>query len=80
MQDQAGGASVLHVVGWLQDEAVDELLRVTESAGPGMRLELAELRAADTRGIEALRHLAERGVALDGVPPLIALMIDKGSA
>jgi anti-anti-sigma regulatory factor len=79
MRDPDGTAYVLHVVGWLEGEGVEELLRVVDDARPGLVLDLSELRMADALGIEALESLAVRGVSLTQVPPLIALMLDSGS-
>ncbi len=79
MRDPHGAAHVLHVVGWLRGEEAEELLRVVETAGPGLALDLSELREANARGIEALRTLADRGVRLTRVPELIALMLDSSS-
>ena len=79
MQDPDGLACVFHVVGWLKGEGAEELLRVVDDAGPGLVLDLSELREADALGIDALRSLAARGVRLTQVPPLIALMFDSSS-
>lgn len=79
MRDPGGAAHVLHVVGWLKGEEANEMLRVVETAGPGLALDLSELRAADARGIEALRALADRGVRFTRVPQPIALMLDSSS-
>lgn len=80
MRGQEDTANVLHVVGWLKGEGADELLRIADAAGPGLELDLSELREADASGIEALRSLANRGVRLARVPQLIALMLESASA
>jgi hypothetical protein len=36
MRDPDGTAYVLHVVGWLEGEGVEELLRVVDDARPGL--------------------------------------------
>jgi ABC-type transporter Mla MlaB component len=80
MRDQEDTADVLHLVGWLKGEEADELLRVADACGPGLVLDLSELRKADAYGIVALRSLADRGVKLEQVPQLIALMLENSSA
>ena len=76
-QSAEGKKNVLRVEGWLQDEAVAELQRVAEAAGSDVALDLSELRMADKRGVETLRGLADRGIELRGVSPLIALLLDS---
>jgi hypothetical protein len=71
---------VLHVVGWLEGDEADELLRVLEEAGPTPVLDLSELRAADTRGIDCLQSLARKGTELRGVQPRIALALEASRA
>jgi hypothetical protein len=51
------------------------LQRGAEAAGSDVALDLSELRMADKRGVEILRGLADRGIELRGVPPLIALLL-----
>jgi anti-anti-sigma regulatory factor len=75
--EQDGSTSVLHVIGWLEGEEAEELLRVTHRARPTSVLDLSELRAADARGIDALRVLAEEGIAFEGVQPIVALALEK---
>jgi len=80
MQGRSDTANVLHVVGWLKAEDAEELLRVALAAGPGLELNLSDLKRADASGIKALRALADRDVRLARVPQLIALMLERASA
>ena len=80
MRGQEDASDVLYVVGWLKGEEADELLRIADASGPGLVLDLSELREADAYGIVALRSLADRGVKLEQVPQLIALMLENSSA
>jgi hypothetical protein len=60
---------VVRLEGRLEAENVAELERViSESSGP-IRLEVSELRSADTRGIAALRTLRDAGASIVGASP-----------
>ena len=80
MRGQDDAVDVLHVVGWLKGEEADELLRIADASEPGLILDLSELREADAYGIVALRSLSDRGVRLERVPQLIALMLESAGA
>jgi hypothetical protein len=69
------GIRVVRVEGWLEGEAVAELDRVI-SGGPGpLRLDLSELRSADTAGLAALRVLRAGGASIAGASPYIKLLL-----
>jgi hypothetical protein len=64
------------VDGHLGADVVAELERVvTELSGP-VCLDLAGLRLADEAGVEALRALLARGVAVIGASPYFRLLLD----
>jgi len=77
LPEQDGRAHVLHVVGWLEGEEAEELLRIVRNADPISVLDLSELRAADAGGIDALRSLSDEGTELRGVQPIVALALKK---
>ena len=66
---------VVRLEGWLEGEAVAELERVVNVGCGPLRLDLSELRSADTVGIEALRALRAAGAALVGASPYIRLLL-----
>jgi hypothetical protein len=65
----------IKVDGWLAGEGVAEFVRVLESTTPPVRLSLHDLRGSDAAGLSALRRLAGRGTALEGLSPYIRLML-----
>ncbi len=69
------GVRVVRLEGWLDGETVAELERVvSEGSGP-LRLDLSELRSADTAGLDALRALRAAGASLVGASPYIRLLL-----
>ena len=73
--DSDSGVRIVRLEGWLEGEAVGELERVvTGEAGP-LRLDLSELRSADTAGLDALRALRAAGASLVGASPYIRLLL-----
>jgi hypothetical protein len=73
--DSDSGVRVMRLEGWLEGEAVAELDRViNEGSGP-LRLDLSELRSADTAGLVALRALRTAGALISGAPPYISLLL-----
>lgn len=68
--------TILRVAGWLQGDDAAELQRVAAGAGSQPALDLSELRMTDKRGVEVLRSLADQGVRLLHVPPLIAFLLN----
>jgi ABC-type transporter Mla MlaB component len=66
---------VLRLEGWLEGEAVPELERVVRSGSGPLRLDLSELRSADTAGLAVLRALRAAGASLVGASPYIRLLL-----
>jgi ABC-type transporter Mla MlaB component len=65
--DQESGISVIRLEGWLEGDVVAELERVvSEYAGP-LRLDLTQLRAADSAGLTVLRALRGQGAGALGL-------------
>ncbi len=67
--------AVVMVDGRLHAEVVGELERVVAELSGPLRLELAGLRSADEAGLEALRALRARGIALTGASPYLRLQL-----
>ncbi len=66
---------VVRLEGWLEGEAVAELERVVSEGSGALRLDLSELRSADTAGLAALRALRAAGASLVGASPYIKLLL-----
>ena len=69
------GTRIVRLEGWLEGEAVAELGRVLAGATGPLRLELSELRSADSAGIAALRALRASGATMIGASPYIRLLL-----
>ena len=69
------GVRVVRLEGWLEGEAVAELERVVSGGSGLLRLDLSELRSADTAGLDALRALRAAGASLVGASPYIRLLL-----
>jgi anti-anti-sigma regulatory factor len=67
--------TILRITGRIQGDDANELQRAAEATGLKAVLDLSELRMADKRGVEVLRSLADEGVKLLQVPPLIAFFL-----
>ena len=74
------GDDVVRVDGWLTAEEIGELERVVGGAGPRVALDLSELRSVDRAALEVLRSLAERGVELRHMSPIIAILLGRKRA
>jgi hypothetical protein len=74
-----GRGRVVRVDGWLAAADVAALEAAVGDRVRGTRLELDELRSADTRGVAALRGLAARGATLHGAAPFLRLLIGEGA-
>ena len=70
------GTRVVRLEGWLDGEAVGELERVVNGGSGPLRLDLSELRSADTAGLDALRALRAAGASLVGASPYIRLLLE----
>lgn len=66
---------VVLIAGRLDAEGVADLERVVAERSGALRVDLADLRSADEAGLEALRALRARGVALTGVSPYFRLLL-----
>jgi hypothetical protein len=55
------GVTTVRMIGWLEADGVEELRRVCEGARPPVRLDLSELRAADSSGLDALLSVERTG-------------------
>jgi anti-anti-sigma regulatory factor len=69
------GVRVVRLEDWLEGEAVGELERVASGASGSLRLDLSELRSADTAGLDALRALRTAGASLVGTSPYMRLLL-----
>jgi anti-anti-sigma regulatory factor len=69
------GVRVVRLEGWLEGEAVGELERVVSEGSGSLRLDLSELRSADTAGLDALRALRAAGASFVGASPYIRLLL-----
>jgi len=65
----------MRLEGWLEGEAVAELERVVNGGSGPLRLDLSELRSADTAGLAALRAQRASGAAIVGASPYIRLLL-----
>ena len=74
IEDRRG--TILRVAGWLQGDDAAELQRAAVAAGLKTALDLSELRMTDDRGAKVLRALADQGVILLHVSPLIAFLLN----
>ncbi len=74
--DSDSGTRVLRIEGWLEGEAVAELERVINGGSGPLRLDLTELRSADTAGLDALRALSAAGASIVGASPYIRLLLE----
>jgi ABC-type transporter Mla MlaB component len=72
---QDSGVPIIRLAGWLEGEAVAELERVASGRAEPLRLDLAELRSADSAGLTVLRALRARGARLVGASPYIHLLL-----
>ena len=61
---------------WWED-GVTELAHVYQAAVPSLVLNLSHLLLADADGILTLNALADAGAQLRGVPPSIALLLER---
>jgi anti-anti-sigma regulatory factor len=75
--ESAAGIRVVRLEGWLAGEAVAELERVVNGDSGPLRLDLSELRSADTAGLDVLRALRAAGASLVGASPYIRLLLEK---
>jgi len=69
------GIRVVRLEGWLEGESVAELERVINGDSGSLRLDLSELRSADTAGLAALRALRASGASIVGASPYIKLLL-----
>ena len=74
-QNSRGGIVV--VAGRLDADGVRELERVIVETPNVTGLDLDGLRAADETGLEALRNLRDRGIALKGASRYLALLLGE---
>lgn len=74
--DDLAGTRIVRLAGRLEREQVFELVRLCEEAPGPVRLDLADLVSAGAEGLEALALLRNRGVALVGTSPYLALQLE----
>jgi ABC-type transporter Mla MlaB component len=74
--DSREGFRIVRLVGRLQREHADELLRLCEEPSKLLRLDLTDLVSIDAGGLETLLALQRRGAALERASPYIALRLD----
>jgi hypothetical protein len=73
--ESVSGVRVMRLEGWLEGEAVAELERVVNGGSGPLRLDLSELRSADTVGLAALRAQRASGAVIVGASPYIRLLL-----
>ena len=73
--DSDSGTRVLRLEGWLEGESIAELERVLNGGAGPLRLDLTELRSADSAGVDALRALSAAGASIVGATPYISLLL-----
>jgi len=71
--------TMVSVAGRLTISEIRELVETCRSIGREFVLDLTDLRAADTEGIEVIRDLVSGGAKLRGASPFIRLLLDKPS-
>lgn len=71
------GSNRLVMAGDLTGATVPELDRSLRAAGPGVGLDLSELRLLDAAGAACLRRWRDEGVVLTGVAPRVALLMQS---
>jgi ABC-type transporter Mla MlaB component len=69
------GTRTVRIEGWLEGEAVAELERFIEGGSGALRLDLSELRSADTAGLTVLRAHRAAGASIVGASPYIKLLL-----
>lgn len=74
-EERLGEVTILHVMGRLGGEAVEELGRACRTAGRPLRLELSGVLHADEVGLSLLRSLRDSGAELTGASPFIQLLL-----
>jgi hypothetical protein len=67
--------TTIRVEGQLTSDGVPDVNAACESANPPLRLDLSDLRSADSDGIRALQLLAEAGAELHGASPYIRQLL-----
>jgi hypothetical protein len=67
--------TTIRVEGQLTSDGVPDVRAACESAKPPLRLDLSDLRSADSDGIRALQLLAEAGAELHGASPYIRQLL-----
>jgi hypothetical protein len=72
-----GPGRTVRIDGWLAAADVAVLEEAVGAGARGTRLELADLRSADTAGVAALRGLEARGALLYGAAPFLRLLLGE---
>ena len=72
--------TVLKVDGLLQAADVESLNQEWASAQGDVTLELSQLQSADSRGVEAIHGMVERGARLQGLSPYLELLLSTSRA
>ena len=68
---------VLHVEGWLRGPGVPELETACSAEVGPISLDLSSLNNADEQGLRLLRTLADNGIELLNVSPLIKMLLEQ---
>ena len=72
--------TVLKVDGLLQAADVESLNQEWASAPGDVTLELSQLQSADSRGVEAIHGMVQRGARLQGLSPYLELLLSTSRA
>ncbi len=78
-EERLGQVTVMHVMGRLAGEGVEELNRTCQMSGMPLRLDLAGLLHADEVGLSLLRSLRDSGAELTGASPFLELLLEGRS-
>lgn len=70
-----GDRTVIQVAGELKGQGVVELERLCRETTGHLSLDLSNLRASGPGGVQLIRELARRGVAISGVSPYMELVL-----
>ena len=78
LQERCGDApTTFKLAGRLADDAVEVLIGASADMVAGAIVDLSEVSYADDAGVTALEALRERGIALQGPRPYLALLLQQ---
>ena len=78
--DQESGGQIVRLAGWLESDYVTGFQQVVCDVPGPFRLDLTELRSADSIGVSLLREPQAKGVALVGASPFVRRLVGLETA